>query len=45
MKLFKKAEAMAFPVLLFGSSLFFLTYEILRAAQKPRSRPSAFSQA
>ena len=33
MKLFKKAETIAFPVLLFGSSLFFLTYEILRAVQ------------
>jgi len=31
MKLFKKSGTTAFPVFLFGSSLFFLTYEILRA--------------
>lgn len=33
MRLFKKVEAIAFPVLLLGFSLFFLIYEILRAVQ------------
>lgn len=33
MRLFKKVEVIAFPVLLLGFSLFFLIYEILRAVQ------------